>query len=97
MAVILRKRSAGNQCEFIDQEELDKMLSARSAALIPGMTIYEELETPAKAKPPEDLDSVVDEEAAPPQVYETRELKAAPKPRRRQYRKKKPPALTPVA
>jgi hypothetical protein len=89
MPTILRKRTAGKRFEYITKEELDSMLAAGTARKLGGMPSYEELDTPApvqKAKPPENLDAVWDEEDAPSQVYETRELKAA-EPRRRTYRK----------
>ena len=85
--------------ERISAVEADKLVDDGKADPVKRGVLYVDraLSRPKEqAMPPEDLDSVVDEE--PDQTYVTRDLKAEAKPepaRRRRGRPRKKPAQTP--
>jgi hypothetical protein len=94
MSYIVTRTDKGRRAVHIAAEDAAKMVEEGKADVIQKGLLYVDRQI---AKPPEDLDSVVDEEQAEPLTYETRELKAEPKPaarRRGRPRKAKPAATT---
>jgi predicted ribosome-associated RNA-binding protein Tma20 len=93
MSYIVTRTDKGRRAVYIAPGEAAKRVEEGSADVIRKGILYVDRQI---AKPPEDLDSVVDEEQAEPLVYETREMKAEPKPapRRRGRPRKAKPAAT---
>jgi hypothetical protein len=92
MSYIVTRTDKGKRAVHITAEDALKMVEEGKADVIQKGLLY--VDRQIAKSPPEDLDSVVDEEQAEPLTYETRELKAEPKPRRRGRPRKAKPAAT---
>ena len=91
MSYIVTRTDKGRRAVHITAADATKLVEEGKADVIQKGLLYVDRQIKS---PPEDLDSVVDEEQAEPLVYETRELKADPKPRRRGRPRKAKPAVT---